>query len=271
MSDQRDFSDAFDEHVDPPRQTGNGNGADPLPPPQWVDMSGWDDGEPPLTEWSISNLVPREQAGLFSGVGGTGKTTTELMKDVAHVTGLPWLNWMPAQGPVIFVGCEDPENIWRIRLTAIARHYNTTFKQIIASGFHLHNLFAKDATMFCYNSRTGRVETTALYRQIYEAAGDIKPVNISLDPLARIFIGSELDRSQVYGLVMHAQALASVSGGSVTILSHPSLQGIKSGSGLSGSTSWHDAFRFRQYLRELTPKKTKRSMPKTTAAASCRS
>ena len=49
--------------------------------------------------------------------------------------------------------------------------------------------------------------------------------------------------------VGHAQALALASGGSVTLLTHPSLQGIRSGSGYSGSTAWHDAFRFRQYLR----------------------
>jgi RecA-family ATPase len=32
-------------------------------------------------------------------------------------------------------------------------------------------------------------------------------------------------------------------------LSHPSLAGINSGSGISGSTAWHGAFRFRQYLK----------------------
>ena len=50
---------------------------------------------------------------------------------------------------------------------------------------------------------------------------------------------------------MHMQALAKVAGGSVTILSHPSLAGIASGSGLSGSTAWHGAFRFRQYLKGI--------------------
>jgi putative ABC transport system substrate-binding protein len=38
-------------------------------------------------------------------------------------------------------------------------------------------------------------------------------------------------------------------GGSVTILRHPSLAGMASGSGLSGSTGWQGAFRFHQYLR----------------------
>jgi RecA-family ATPase len=41
--------------------------------------------------------------------------------------------------------------------------------------------------------------------------------------------------------------------GSVTILSHPSLSGINSGSGISGSTAWHGAFRFRQYLTSSKP------------------
>ena len=44
-----------------------------------------------------------------------------------------------------------------------------------------------------------------------------------------------------------------VAGGSVTVLSHPSLQGIASGSGISGSTAWHGAFRFRQYLKGIKP------------------
>src|SRR5690242_4241464 len=34
----------------------------------------------------------------------------------------------------------------------------------------------------------------------------------------------------------------------LTVLSHPSLAGIASGSGISGSTAWHGAFRFRQFL-----------------------
>jgi RecA-family ATPase len=73
--------------------------------------------------------------------------------------------------------------------------------------------------------------------------GDIKPKNISIDTLSRAFAGNEIDRVQVYAFAMHMQALAMVASGSVTILSHPSLQGMSSGSGLSGSTAWHGAFR----------------------------
>jgi hypothetical protein len=54
---------------------------------------------------------------------------------------------------------------------------------------------------------------------------------------------------QIYAFAMHMQALAIVANESVTVLSHLNLQGINSGSGLSGSTAWHGAFRFRQYLK----------------------
>src|SRR5262245_65723457 len=45
------------------------------------------------------------------------------------------------------------------------------------------------------------------------------------------------------------QALALAADGSVTVLCHPSLSGIASGRGYSGSTAWEGAFRFRQYLK----------------------
>src|SRR5215831_3958059 len=102
-------------------------------------------------------------------------------------------------------------------------------------------------------ARAARWRVTPLYVQLYQAAGDIKPKNISIDTLSRAFAGSEIDRVQVYAFAMHMQALAMVAGGSVTVLSHPSLAGIASGSGISGSTAWHGAFRFRQYLTSVKP------------------
>jgi RecA-family ATPase len=114
-------------------------------------------------------------------------------------------------------------------------------------------LLGQDATLCAATGKSGKVEVTSLYRQVYEAAGDIKPKNISIDTLSRAFAGSEIDRVQVYAFAMHMQALAMVAEGSVTVLSHPSLQGIASGSGISGSTAWHGAFRFRQYLKGIKP------------------
>ena len=219
-----------------------------IQPLQWLDMSTWDQEPIPEREWAIRDRVPLKQAGIFSGEGGTGKSIIELMKDVAHVSAKDWLGSMPEPGPAFYLGAEDDEKEIHIRLAAIAKHYGVTFKQLTDDGLHVLPLLGKDATL-CAVSNSGKVEVTGLYRQIYEAAGDIKPKNISVDTLSRAFSGSEIDRVQVYAFAMHMQALAMVAEGSVTVLSHPSLQGINSGSGLSGSTAWHGAFRFRQYLK----------------------
>ena len=221
-------------------------------PVQWIDMSNWDNEPIPERKWAIKDRVPINQAGLFSGEGGTGKSIIELMKNAAHVLGKDWLGSLPESGPAFYLGAEDDVTELHIRIAAIAAHYGATFKQLISGGLRVLCLLGQDATL-CAASRSGKVETTSLYKQIYEAAGDIKPKNISIDTLSRAFAGSEIDRSQVYAFASHMQALAMVANGAVTVLSHPSLAGIQSGSGFSGSTAWHGAFRFRQYLKSAKP------------------
>jgi RecA-family ATPase len=222
---------------------------EPLEPPlKWLDMSAWDRTPVPERKWAIRDRVPLRQAGLFSGEGGTGKSIIELQKNVAHVAGKDWLGLMPEPGPAIYIGAEDDAEELHIRLAAIVNHYDLTFKELIEGGFQVLPMLGKDTTL-CAVRKSGKVQTTGLYRQIFEVAGDIKPKNISIDSLTRSFVGNELDRVEVYAFAMHLQALAMVAEGSVTVLSHPSLKGIDSGTGISGSTAWHGAFRFRQYLK----------------------
>jgi RecA-family ATPase len=222
-------------------------------PLQWLNMLNWDREPVPERKWAIKNRVPLNQAGLFSGEGGTGKSIIELMKNVAHIAGKDWLGSLPEQGPAFYLGAEDEEDELHRRLADIASHYEVTFGELIAGGLRVKCLLGQDATLCAATGKSGKVETTALYHQIYEAAGDIKPKNISIDTLSRAFAGNEIDRVQVYAFAMHMQALAMVAGGSVTVLAHPSLAGIASGTGISGSTAWHGAFRFRQYLTGIKP------------------
>ena len=244
-----DCSDQFDEVIDGPKVSGGAPSTAPIEPMQWLDMSNWDNEPIPKRQWAILDRVPLHQAGLFSGEGGTGKSIIELQKNIAHVTGKEWLGSLPELGPALYVGAEDDRTELHIRLAAIAKHYGVTFKNLIEGGLHVLCLLGQDATLCAAGGKSGKVETTKLYRQLYEVAGDIKPKNISIDTLSRAFAGNEIDRVQVYAFAMHMQALAMVAVGSVTVLAHPSLSGIASGSGISGSTAWHGAFRFRQYLK----------------------
>jgi RecA-family ATPase len=154
-----------------------------LPALPWLNMSKWDNEPVPKRQWAIPDRVPLNQAGLLSGEGGTGKSIIELMKDVAHVAAKDWLNSLPEPGPAFYLGAEDDKDEIHIRLAAIAKHYGVTFSELIDGGLHVLCLLGQDATLCATNPRTGRVETTPLYNQIYEVAGDIKPKNISVDTL----------------------------------------------------------------------------------------
>ena len=119
-----------------------------MPPPlPWIDLSKWDGVPVPRRKWAIRDRVPLNQAGLFSGEGGTGKSIIEITKNVAHVTGKDWLGSMPEPGPAFYLGAEDDVDELHIRIAAIAAHYGTTFKELTEGGLHVLCLLGQDATL----------------------------------------------------------------------------------------------------------------------------
>src|SRR5262249_59837729 len=83
--------------------------------------------------------------------------------------------------------------------------------------------------------------------------GDIKPVMIGLASSANFYAGSEIDRAQVQQFIGLMTRLAIAADGSTVLLSHPSLAGIATDTGLSGNTQWHNAVRARFYLKGIKP------------------
>jgi hypothetical protein len=88
-----------------------------------------------------------------------------------------------------------------------------------------------------------------MFHKLTEMVGDIKPKVITIASSANVFAGNEIDRSQVQQFVDLLTRLSILSHGSVILISHPSLTGINTGTGLSGSTQWHNAVRARFYLK----------------------
>ena len=219
----------------------------PPEPLQWADTTGWDSEPCPQREWAVLERIPLRQVTLFSGEGAIGKSILELMLGVAHVTAKDWLGSLPEPGGAFYFGCEDDEREQRIRLTAIAEHYETTFDELRANGFRFKSLSGEDAILGAPD-RSGIIRPTILFDQLFEQAGDLKPKHIGIDTSADVFAGNEIDRAQVRQFISLLKRLAIVSNGSVVLLSHPSLTGINSGSGISGSTAWHNSVRSRFYM-----------------------
>lgn len=79
----------------------------------------------------------------------------------------------------------------------------------------------------------------------------IRGRRIGLDTSADIFAGNENDRAQVRQFIGLLRGLAIAADAAVIVATHPSLTGINSGSGLSGSTGWHNSVRARAYMRPV--------------------
>jgi RecA-family ATPase len=233
----------------PARQERQEQAAVPLP---WINMSNWDREPMPAQQWAVLNRIPLHQCVLFTGEGAAGKSTTELHRSAAHVLGRDWLGTMPEPGPAIYIDAEDPEEVLHRRLGAIVRHYGVTFDELVKNGLHLMSLAGEDAVLATVG-RSGKVEPTPLYGRLLEAAGDIKPKSIAIASCANVFAGDENVRTQVQQLVGLLTRMAMVAGGSVVLVSHPSLTGISTDTGLSGSTAWHNAVRARFYIKSAKP------------------
>jgi RecA-family ATPase len=225
-----------------------GNADEPL---TFIDMSKWDSEPPPPRLWSVRERVPLRQPTLFSGEGAIGKTLLSLQLLVAHALGRDWIGMLPELGPAIYFGCEDDADEIHRRVADIAAHYRVTFADLISGGLHLLSFAGKDAILGAVN-RAGVIEPTLLFRRIYKGVSDIQPKCVVIDTSADVFAGNENDRAQVRQFIGLLRRLGIDGNCAVVLCSHPSLTGINTGSGLSGSTGWHNSVRARMFFKTAT-------------------
>jgi RecA-family ATPase len=219
----------------------------------FIDMSRWDAEDPPPREWSVPERFPLYQTTLFSGECAVGKSIMQLHLSFAHALGREWLDVYPTPGPALFIDAEDDVNELHRRAARIAAYYGATFAEAIRGGLHLISLTGQDAVLASVVGRTNKIEPTPLYKLLLEAAGDLKPKMIGIASSANVFAGNESDRAQVQQFVSLLTRIALAAGGTVQLISHPSLTGINTDTGLSGNTAWHNSVRARSYLKSVKP------------------
>jgi RecA-family ATPase len=231
----------------------------PLP---FINIAGWDGATAPEREWVVQDRVPQKNVTLLSGEGGVGKSIVSLHLAVATVLGRDWLSAVPTPGPALVVCCEDDDDELHRRLDRIVEHYSVTFGATYGElkDMHLLSLAGQSAVLAAPN-RNGVVRTTKLFERIHEAACDIRPRLIVLDNSADVFAGNENERTQVRQFVTLLRGLAISANAGVLLTSHPSLTGINTGSGLSGSTAWNASVRSRLYFRRAKTEKDEEPDP----------
>ena len=228
------------------------------PPLPFINIAAWHLQPVPEREWTVKDRIPANNVTLLSGEGSVGKSILSLQLATAVILGRDWLGTLPEPGATLVVCCEDDEKeLWR-RLDLIAQHYSAAFTEF--KDMHLMAL-AGGETLMAVPDRNGLMQTTKLFGRIRAAACDIRPKLIVLDNSADIFGGNENDRAQVRQFIGILRGMAISAGAGVLLTSHPSLTGINTGTGLSGSTAWNASVRSRLYFKRAVTDKDEEPDP----------
>jgi RecA-family ATPase len=99
--------------------------------------------------------------------------------------------------------------------------------------------------------RKGNLSATAIFAKLEAQARALCPKLIAIDPSADVFGGDEINRAQVRKFVSMLRGLAIDHDSAVLLLSHPSVAGLTSGTGTSGSTAWNNSVRSLSILRPM--------------------
>jgi len=203
----------------------------------------------PPRDWAVRDRIPARNVSLLSGEGAIGKSILLLQLAASTVLARDWLGTVPEPGAVMYLSCEDDDAEIRRRLEAIASHYHCSRGDMMKSGLHVFDFVGKDAVLGQLD-RSDRILPTPLFQQIKAEAIRIQPKLVIIDTVADVFAGNENNRSHTRQFIGQMRGLAVESRAAVVMASHPSLTGISSDSGMSGSTAWHNGPRARGYFKK---------------------
>jgi len=208
------------------------------------------DGKPvPERQWLVPDLIPSSTVTLLSGDGGTGKSLIALQLAAAVAQARPWLGRSTASGRAVFMSAEDDEAELHRRLVDVARAAESPLADL--DQLTLRSLAGEDALLAALDARTGILRPTPLLDELDAFLSAAEPALLVLDTLADLFPGDENTRAQARQFIGLLRGLAIRHRCAVVLLSHPSLAGMQSGAGTSGSTAWSNSVRSRLYLRRV--------------------
>jgi len=202
----------------------------------------------PARQWLVDGLVPQKTVTLFSGDGGTGKSLLALQLAVAVSTERAWIGNPVSKGRVIYISAEDDDDELHRRVDDILRAEGCSYSAL--AGLTLRSLAGEDA-LLAVDSQLALMKT-ALFEELDARAAEDTPALIVIDTLADVYPANENDRAKVRQFVGILRGLALKRKCAVMLLAHPSLTGLNSGTGTSGSTAWNNSVRSRLYLSRIS-------------------
>ena len=228
---------------------------DPVPKPVFIGKRASQLALKPIKprEWLVENFIPMHHVTLLYGDGGEGKSLLALQLLFSVVTGKKWMDLDVRHGPAYYLSCEDDEDEIQLRLL----DFNCNFDD-------LDNLVYLDqvgeTASLVEQSQKGKLQPTLLFRNIENDLEKLKPALVVIDNLANVFPEDDYQRSLPQQFMTMLRKLAKRNKCAFLLLAHPSLSGINSGRGTSGTTSWSNSARSRLYFKSVDGDETAKTL-----------
>jgi hypothetical protein len=207
-------------------------------------------------QWVLAGWFPARTVAMLFGAGGVGKTL--MMQQLANCVaqGEPFMGIDTMEMPVLSVMCEDDAEEVKRRQLNINEWLGVDEFGEGPEDLHLWPRVGDDNVLVTWPSG-GKDEPGAFYKQLCDKVaavkGDADNVLVILDTAADMFGGNENERRTVNTFIKtYLGSIVINYNATVILLAHPSLSGLSSGSGLSGSTAWENSVRARAYLARET-------------------
>lgn len=222
------------------------NDNEPLPV---LSPTAWQGQPVPRREWFLEGLIPQRQVTILAGDGGVGKSLLALQIAAASALGCETIGLQPLAGRVLYLGAEDEDTEFHRRLADIVHAHHRQLSDL--DDMRLVPMADRDA-LLASPDRSGNMQPTANWLKLVAMLEEFRPGLLVLDTSADLFGGDEIKRTQVRQFIAMLRKQAIALDIAIVLLSHPSVQGMQSGSGSSGSTAWNNSVRSRLYMTEAT-------------------
>jgi RecA-family ATPase len=212
----------------------------------------WEGKKAPPRKSIVPDYIPDETVTLLYADGGTGKSYLKLQLAVARALAKEWIGLLPVPGRTLVLSTEDDlDEMWR-RVERMIEAETGPFagaRMADLGDIRLVDLVGESSILGLLTK--GIIEPTPMYAALDDYMTEFKPGLVELDVLADLFPGEENNRPQATQFVGLITRLCRKHRCAVLLLAQPSVAGMNTGSGTSGSTGWSNSVRSRLYFQRV--------------------
>ncbi|MDW5313357.1 bifunctional DNA primase/polymerase [Rhizobium sp. PL01] len=217
----------------------------PVPEPRYLDGRGF---------------IPRGCVALLSGSGGVGKTLLALQLMAGTAIKGRWLGKPvneDGRGSVLFYSAEEPDHIIHRRLADIAAQEGFDLADL--AGLNIH--YAHDEPALFVQGNHGHVIEARRIADLDLTMTTLKPDLLVIDNRGQVVMAEENSRMVAHETMTSLGRLARRHDTAILLLTHPSLAGLNTNTGNSGSTGWINGARAQLDMTRPKPAEGDDDMP----------